>query len=611
MKTLLKLLVPCLVVLAVSVAPALSQQAPTDFGSGLVQQRAEAPAPPLRLAAQGGAVLARLLPAEVAAADEIEAVRAWNRAGRRPFKVGFDRALPATTRVSLGPAALGRASGGWVPHEGGLLARSGAAAVWGAEVQVAGAYLVRLHLSEVDLPAGARIWAYGEDGVAMGSVGLEARDEHGGIWLPPVIGGTVRLEVRAPAGSLTNRTGFRVDRVSEILPLSGLRRDQSVTTRGAGDCILDAQCDDQIPLTTERTDAIQSASARIVYQSGTSSFICSGGLINDLVASSRLPNFLTANHCISQPSEALSVIAYWDDFTEMCGGPPLPLAQLPVSNVAQLLETSPDSDVTLLRFYDVPGFENRALLGWNADEDILTDGLTLHRISLPAPNGPGLPQHYSRGTLDAQIGICDPIVPRPNFIYSQTNLGGTFGGSSGGPLLVEGPNPQDLWVVGQLFGACGYNGADPNDGCDYDGTREIDGAFSESFGLLEGCLSGSACCGPVGATMCLNQDRFQVTMDWRSNGADPLLPANVVQGTPSDDSGLFYFRNPNNWEMLVKIVDACSFNDRYWVFFAATTNVGFDVTVTDTQTGESKVYSNALGNPAAPIQDTQAFATCP
>lgn len=45
--------------------------------------------------------------------------------------------------------------------------------------------------------------------------------------------------------------------------------------------------------------------------------------------------------------------------------------------------------------------------------------------------------------------------------------------------------------------------------------------------------------------------------------------------------------------------------------FAATTNVELTVTVTDTQTGRFKVYTNPLGKAAAPVQDTNAFDTCP
>jgi len=63
--------------------------------------------------------------------------------------------------------------------------------------------------------------------------------------------------------------------------------------------------------------------------------------------------------------------------------------------------------------------------------------------------------------------------------------------------------------------------------------------------------------------------------------------------------------------MLLKVLNACGFNQRYWVFYAATTNVEFTLTVTDTQSGKVKVYFNPLDSPAAPIQDVSAFATCP
>jgi hypothetical protein len=101
-----------------------------------------------------------------------------------------------------------------------------------------------------------------------------------------------------------------------------------------------------------------------------------------------------------------------------------------------------------------------------------------------------------------------------------------------------------------------------------------------------------------------------VTLNWRTNTSEPPRPANVAT-CRSNDSGLFYFNNPNNWESLVKVVNACSLNNRFWVFNSATTNVDFVLTVTDTQRGQARTYSNPLGRPAQPIQDTSAFATCP
>ena len=58
------------------------------------------------------------------------------------------------------------------------------------------------------------------------------------------------------------------------------------------------------------------------------------------------------------------------------------------------------------------------------------------------------------------------------------------------------------------------------------------------------------------------------------------------------------------------IIDGCSLGGHFWVFFAATTNVGFTVTVTDIVTGHQAIYRNADKTVALPVQDTNAL-TCP
>jgi hypothetical protein len=74
---------------------------------------------------------------------------------------------------------------------------------------------------------------------------------------------------------------------------------------------------------------------------------------------------------------------------------------------------------------------------------------------------------------------------------------------------------------------------------------------------------------------------------------------------------MFWFFSPNNVEAIVKVVNGCSFNQRYWVFGAGLTNVAVTLRVTDTQSGILHTYTNAQGNAFQPIQDTAAFATCP
>lgn len=73
--------------------------------------------------------------------------------------------------------------------------------------------------------------------------------------------------------------------------------------------------------------------------------------------------------------------------------------------------------------------------------------------------------------------------------------------------------------------------------------------------------------------------------------------------------GVFSFFSNSNPEMLVKVLNGCAVNQKYWVFASAGTNVGFTTTVTDTATGATKTYTNPDMTPAPPFQDVNAF-TC-
>ncbi len=107
---------------------------------------------------------------------------------------------------------------------------------------------------------------------------------------------------------------------------------------------------------------------------------------------------------------------------------------------------------------------------------------------------------------------------------------------------------------------------------------------------------------------CLNQYRFQVEVEWRDFEGNTGFGRAVRQGSP--DSGLYWFFDPGNWEMLIKVLDGCNLNDRHWVFAAATTTVEYTLRVTDTETGQVREYFNPLGRAAPAITDTSAFATC-
>lgn len=130
------------------------------------------------------------------------------------------------------------------------------------------------------------------------------------------------------------------------------------------------------------------------------------------------------------------------------------------------------------------------------------------------------------------------------------------------------------------------------------------GSASHPQGELRGqvpiCFAGPT-------TLCLNDGRFLVRLGWQSPFGDGL--GHAIRET--DDSGTFWFFRPSNLELLVKVLDGCGVNGHYWVFFSATTDVAFALTVTDTRTGESRTYENELGMDAEPKLDTAAFAACP
>jgi plastocyanin len=102
--------------------------------------------------------------------------------------------------------------------------------------------------------------------------------------------------------------------------------------------------------------------------------------------------------------------------------------------------------------------------------------------------------------------------------------------------------------------------------------------------------------------------RFQIEASWQT-ASGAVGPAFAVPLTA--DSGYFWFFEPSNVELIVKVLDACSFEKGNWFFAGGLTDVGVELRVTDTFTGEVKTYTNPVRTPFLPIQDTGAFAFCP
>ncbi|MEM1178282.1 MAG: carboxypeptidase-like regulatory domain-containing protein [Acidobacteriota bacterium] len=110
-------------------------------------------------------------------------------------------------------------------------------------------------------------------------------------------------------------------------------------------------------------------------------------------------------------------------------------------------------------------------------------------------------------------------------------------------------------------------------------------------------------------TLCLTERRFAVSARWQTpGGGEGEASAIPLDGV--GDSGTFYFFDPDNTELVVKVLDGCDINGRFWVFAAGLTDVAVELTVEDAATGDTQTYVNPLGSAFQPIQDTSAFDQC-
>jgi hypothetical protein len=76
------------------------------------------------------------------------------------------------------------------------------------------------------------------------------------------------------------------------------------------------------------------------------------------------------------------------------------------------------------------------------------------------------------------------------------------------------------------------------------------------------------------------------------------------------DTGYFWFFDRNNVEIMVKVLNGCAVNSRFWVFAGGLTDVEVEMTIFDTETGAEKKYRNQLGQPFTLVRDTDAFGAC-
>ena len=167
-----------------------------------------------------------------------------------------------------------------------------------------------------------------------------------------------------------------------------------------------------------------------------------------------------------------------------------------------------------------------------------------------------------------------------------------------GTLSIEARNPASGWVevaaAGPTLGNTVVTGLEAETPYTFRlraGLTGVAADYSEEASVTTGAFTGS--CRDGSEYLCLRDGRFEVRAHWSKPDDDAEYGSGVaVPVEVSDESGLFWFFDPQNIELVVKVLDGRTINGSYWVFFGALSDVEYWLTVTDSDTGDRQTYHN-------------------
>lgn len=320
-----------------------------------------------------------------------------------------------------------------------------------------GALAIRLGLKFATLPDGAelRVLTSTQDDQVMatdGSVQIErAQLEQPIYWTAVSEGDTQMVELYLPVGVEAAALRFTVANLAHLFvspfgSLAGAKIGESMA------CEIDSNC---VSNPSQAFLNAKSSVARMLFQSGGGSAVCTGTLLNDTDTGTQIPNFYSANHCISTQSVASTLTTFWFEESTSCGSG-IASARTQVSGGAALLYNDPATDSLLLRLNNSAP-SGAAYGGWDANA--IAAGTSIVVIHHPAGD-------VKKVSLGQTKGFA-PYNGAGSFISVGYSTASTEGGSSGSGLLTFADGQYSL--RGGLFGgsaSCSNTGNVDNPGND-------------------------------------------------------------------------------------------------------------------------------------------------
>jgi len=271
-------------------------------------------------------------------------------------------------------------------------------------------------------------------------------------WSPVVDGESAILELELPTGVPLDDAVLEVPTISHLTAsVTQLKTapDPFKAIGSSGSCEVDVACTDPPAVLLSAASSV----VRLVLTYRGSTFLCTGTLVNDSVAS-HSPYIFTANHCLDNPEASINVLAastqsaeaassansYWFFQASTCGSRTTPNYAV-LARGAKLMARSFDYDWALLLLNDqAPA--GAAFSAWRAEPLVLgTPADTLH--------------HPRGDVTKLSIGVAAGYQTYPDgssFAQMQWVQGVTEPGSSGAGLFVLSPDGSAYELRGGLYG---------------------------------------------------------------------------------------------------------------------------------------------------------------
>jgi lysyl endopeptidase len=292
-------------------------------------------------------------------------------------------------------------------------------------------------------------------------------------WSPNMGGEATTVEVELPPGAPTAAVQISVPTLSHVL--ADIRKLDSITKVGeASSCTMDVSC-------STSYDEVSKSVALMDFVDDGDDYVCTGTLMNDR-ASSGIPYFLSANHCISNQTVASTLYTLWFYKSASCNSAQISPSLAAMISGATLLYASADTDTSFMRLNSTPPagtvYAGSSAFPLNYLDDV-------YGVSHPK----GDLQKYTAGdylgTGNCTAGSCVSSTIGANYLRVSWTSGATESGSSGSGVFVK-LNRKD-YLVGQLFG--GYGSCQNRFGNDYYG--RFDKAYQAGLSQWLGATSGT------------------------------------------------------------------------------------------------------------------------